>query len=135
MEIIDNFRHNNVIVNKLVILRTLEKIKECSSVVKLGDELILNSIAFIIGRVQHGGKLLSKQAVEINKQDCTNMRENSNALICIETVTKCPIIVGDLLMQGGRIFGLSSANTKFGRQTQIISFINITTMDDLKKNL
>lgn len=84
--------------------------------------------AFIIGRPFRGGRSLSLQLVTIVKN--SNNTEIGNfqydKVICVKDLEKCPVRAGDLLVQGGFLYGLASTSVNDRGLKKLVCFANLS---------
>lgn len=125
----------------MVLLRSLESFKECSQPIRIGMNINFNATAYIIGRIQHGGKLLSRQPVSIEEDSCTKeilrtaSANSTYNLICAKVTARCPVISGDLLIQNRKIYGISLVTTKLGYHQLLIPFSRINFIQRILEDM
>ncbi|KAJ2946369.1 hypothetical protein O0L34_g12407 [Tuta absoluta] len=118
VDIVETIMHEGVIGKKLVLLVTKLSMSRCAKVVQFGTEEIHKpTSAFVIGRTLYGNtdRSLSRQPVQVvgTGTECVcqglPVKRQPN-MICVKTLARCPILAGDLLVQGGLLYGIASTS-------------------------
>lgn len=139
----DLIPYDDAVTSSLVLLTSLEYIGDCIQTIKIGFQLDVEKELYIVGRPHRGGRTLSLQLAEY-KPNHTNPdilrtinknAANKNKTICVQTFGKCPVRVGDLLVQRGRLFGLASTSAHKKEKTNTICFANLSVIHKELKDL
>ncbi|KAI5634753.1 trypsin domain-containing protein [Phthorimaea operculella] len=143
VDIVETIMHEGVIGKKLVLLVTKHSMSRCAKVVQFGnDEIHKSTSAFVIGRTSHGNsdRSMSRQPVQVvgTGTDCfcpgLPVKRQPN-MICVKTIAHCPILAGDLLVQGGLLYGIASTSLFQQKQVAHACFADFKTLlQDLKEN-
>lgn len=123
----DLIPYDDEITSNLVLLSSLEYIGDCIQTIKVGVKLNVEKELYIIGRPHRGGRTLSLQLAKYNANYSAAdilRTSNSNKTICVQTLGKCPVRVGDLLVQKGRLLGLASTSAH-KKEMNIVCFANL----------
>ncbi|CAG9575858.1 unnamed protein product [Danaus chrysippus] len=127
---IDVIPHEGLITKSLVILTTFESMVHCIESVKIAKKYDIKRQFVIIGRHFRRGKSLSLQLATydptyiVSKELFRNI--NQNKTICVQSIGKCPVRVGDLLLQRGQLLGLASMSIHQREKAQTACFANLS---------
>ncbi|XP_068629099.1 uncharacterized protein [Battus philenor] len=130
--------HEGAASKNLVLFSTHKKISSCSTAIGIGGKINDKSHAFIIGRPFRGDRSLSRQLVALDiPENSTGLQNNlrDDNVICVKYLSRCPVNVGDLLVQDGLLLGLASLNIKRRDNNKIACFSNVDKIKTVLKEL
>lgn len=131
----DSIPHDGTITKSLVLLTNFENMKECIEEIKIGVDIDPKNDFYIIGRPIRGEKTLSLQIATYDAHDKTALEilrsYDKDKTICVQTVGKCPVRVGDLLVQNNRLLGLASTSVhrRDKTNTACFAYLNIVNKE------
>ncbi|KAM3966716.1 uncharacterized protein ACR2FA_012259 [Aphomia sociella] len=133
VNIIEPIYHDGVISNTLVLLTSYENIANCANIIQIGQQLNWSSQAYILGRPLHIGKSLSRQPATLTNDIQLNpsiKRLNKKHMICVKDLARCPVRVGDLLVQNGYLYGIASTSIHHTDQSKMACFADLNVVRD-----
>ncbi|KPJ13621.1 hypothetical protein RR48_10805 [Papilio machaon] len=133
--------HDGVVSKNLVLLSTNKKMSLCGNPIRIAGNMEKDSHAFVIGRPLRGDRSLSRQLVSLdvpdnythNGQLIDNSRRNN--VICVKYLSRCPVRAGDLLVQGGRLYGIASTSIQRSANNEVVCFANVSIIKTKLKEL
>ncbi|CAH2099855.1 unnamed protein product [Euphydryas editha] len=131
----DSIPHDGTITKSLVLLSSFENMKECIKEIEIGTNIDSKNHLYIIGRPVRGEKTLSLQIATYNVLDHTIFEilrnYDKDKTICVQTVGKCPVRAGDLLVQNNRLLGLASTSVhrRDKTNTACFAYLNIVNKE------
>lgn len=94
--------------------------------VRIGTFLDWTSKVYIIGRPLSIGRTLSRQLVMLAGKDFAaaggNKNWNIDNMICVKDIGRCPVRVGDLLVQNGALYGLAASSAHASGRNKVACF-------------
>ncbi|XP_050358454.1 uncharacterized protein LOC126778807 [Nymphalis io] len=133
VDTVDIIPHDGGITKSLVLLSSFENMRDCIKTIKIGVKVDLKRQFYIIGRPFRGERTLPLQIARFIADNYTNGENlhnlNGNKTICVQTVGKCPVRAGDLLVQKGRLLGLSSTSVHSREKTNYACFANLSIVN------
>ncbi|XP_049888062.1 uncharacterized protein LOC126382288 [Pectinophora gossypiella] len=127
--------YDSAIAKKLVVLVTQESMLRCAKVIEIGSVIDRTKRANVLGRSLHEERKLSRQPVTMSEK-CVcpgyRARQESNEqgnMICVESLVRCPMFAGDLLVQDYKLFGLASSSAYRMRTLNQACFISLKSSD------
>lgn len=124
---------------ELVLLSSYEDKKHCIETIGIGDHFSMRSKVFIIGRSSEFGRL-SRHYVSLADNEPMNMGHtaknlNIDSMICVKDMGKCPVKVGDLLVQNNLLFGLAATSIQSSEESKYACFTNLKVIRHQLKDL
>ncbi|KOB65483.1 Uncharacterized protein OBRU01_22603 [Operophtera brumata] len=137
VDVIEPVSHDSVTsLKKLVLLSSYENMKQCTHhVVRIGTSLDWKSMVHIIGRPLGIGRPLTRQVVALARKEFmasgAMKNLNFNNMICVKDLARCPVRVGDLLVQNGCVFGLAATNVYSLGRNKVACFVSLDVFRSL----
>ncbi|XP_026484876.2 uncharacterized protein LOC113392593 [Vanessa tameamea] len=134
VDTVDPIPHEGVITKSLVLLSSFENMRDCIKKIKVSGKVDLKRQFYIIGRPFRGERTLPLQIARSIADNYTNgeylLNFNKNKTICVQTIGKCPVRAGDLLIQKGRLLGLASTSVHRREKTNIACFADLSIVNN-----
>lgn len=140
MDVIETVFHEGTISKKLALLSSYEDITKCSSAIRIGSDLKWNALAQVIGRPPHLIRALTRQHVSLVAKPnlpkgFTIKTLKVESMVCVKSYSRCPVKAGDLLVQDGSLFGISSTSVHRMDESNLACFADLKIVRNELKEL